>query len=76
LPYELGTQATFERNRINGRPLGDDVMDVMLTLACNRPLADGVAPDLNRIQDDFPYYGDPYTKDEQVGVTPVPHPSR
>jgi hypothetical protein len=76
LPYELGTPATFERTAFNGRPLGDDVMDVMLTLASNMPLADGVAPDRNRIRPDFPYYGAPYTKDEQVGVTPVSRPSK
>jgi Domain of unknown function (DUF4331) len=76
LPYELGTPATFERGRFNGRSLGDDVMDVMLSLACNKPLADGVSPDHDRISVEFPYYGAPYTKDEQIGVTPVPHPSK
>jgi hypothetical protein len=76
LPYEAGTPATFERNRFNGRSLGDDVMDVMLTIACNKPLADGVEPDSSRIRDEFPYYGVPYTKDEQIGVTPVPRPSK
>jgi Domain of unknown function (DUF4331) len=43
LPYELGTAAAFDLARFNGRPLGDDVMDVMLTLATNRPLQDGAA---------------------------------
>jgi hypothetical protein len=76
LPYELGTTATFDRSGFNGRALGDDVMDVMLTLASNKPLADGVSPDPNRIRTHFPYYGDPYTKDEQVGVTPVSRPSK
>jgi hypothetical protein len=76
LPYELGTPATFDRTRFNGRPLGDDVMDVMLTLAANKQIADGVAPDRSRIRDQFPYYGAPYTKDEQVGVTPVSRPSK
>jgi hypothetical protein len=74
LPYELGTPAIFERSRFNGRPLGDDVMDVMLTLACNKPLIDGVAPDHGLIRDEFPYYGTPYMKDEQVGVTPMLRP--
>jgi hypothetical protein len=45
LPYELGTQATFEVARFNGRALGDDVMDVMLTLATNTPIQDGAPPD-------------------------------
>jgi hypothetical protein len=75
LPYELGTPALFSRSSFNGRPLGDDVMDVMLILASNKPLADGVAPDPARIRKEFPYYGDPYAKDEQLGVTPVPRPS-
>jgi hypothetical protein len=76
LPYELGTAALFESTRFNGRPLGNDVMDVMLSLATNKPTADGVAPDRSRIRNEFPYYGDPYTKDEQVGVTPVPRPAK
>jgi hypothetical protein len=76
LPYELGTPATFDCNRFNGRSLGDDVMDVMLSLASNKPITDGVAPDRSHIRDQFPYYGTPYTKDEQVGVTPVSRPSK
>jgi Domain of unknown function (DUF4331) len=76
LTYELGTPATFNPAIFNGRPLGDDAMDVMLTLASNKPLADGVAPDQTRIRKEFPYYGEPYAKEEQVGVTPVPRPSR
>jgi hypothetical protein len=76
LPYELGTPAAFERNRFNGRALGDDVMDVMLTLASNKPLSDGVAPDRNRIREEFPYYGIPYSKDEQIGITPVSRPTK
>jgi hypothetical protein len=76
LPYELDTEAAFDQDGFNGRPLGDDVMDVMLTLACNKPLADGVAPDRSRTRSDFPYFGEPYTKAEQAGVTPVPRPAR
>jgi hypothetical protein len=76
LPYKLGTPAAFDLAGFNGRSLSDDVMDVMLSLAANRPLADGVAPDQTRICKEFPYYGEPYTKDEQVGVTPVPRPSK
>jgi hypothetical protein len=44
--------------------LGDDVMDVMLSLASNMQLSDGVVPDRSRIRDEFPYYGTPYSKDE------------
>jgi hypothetical protein len=76
LPYELGTPAMFSQDGFNGRPLGDDVMDVMLTLASNRSISDGVAPDLTRIRKEFPYYGDPYTKDEQTGVIPVTRPAK
>ena len=76
LPYELGTAATFALAGFNGRPLGDDAMDVMLTLASNQPITDGVAPDRSRIRNEFPYYGDPYTKDEQIGVTPVSRPTK
>ena len=59
LPYELGTAAAFDLAGFNGRPLGDDVMDVMLTLASNKPLQDGAAPDRNRIRTEFPYFGEP-----------------
>ena len=50
-----------------------DAADVMLTLATNTPLVDGLAPDRVRIRKDFPYYGAPYTAEEQVRVTPMPH---
>jgi hypothetical protein len=74
LPYELGTSAAFEVASFNGRALGDDALDVMLTLAANRPLVDGLAPDRRRIRKDFPYYGAPYTAEEQVGVRPMARP--
>ena len=74
LPYELGTAAAFDLAGFNGRPLGDDVMDVMLTLSSNKPLADGVAPDRSRTRSEFPYFGEPYTKAEQSDVTPIPRP--
>ena len=76
LPYELGTPAAFEVGSFNGRALGDDAMDAMLTLATNTPLVDGLAPDCGRIRNDFPYYGAPYTAEEQVGVTPMPRPAK
>jgi hypothetical protein len=76
LPYELGTAGAFDLAGFNGRPLGDDVMDVMLTLASNKPLEDGAGPDRNRVRHEFPYVGGPYTKEEQQGVTPVPRPSK
>ena len=71
LPYEIGTPALFDATRFNGRTLADDAMDVMLTLTANQPLVDGAAPDATRIRPDFPYYGEPYSKDEQAGVTPM-----
>jgi Domain of unknown function (DUF4331) len=76
LPYELGTRAAFEVGSFNGRALGDDALDVMLTLAANTPLVDGLAPDRTRIRKDFPYYGAPYTAEEQVGLTPMPRPAK
>jgi hypothetical protein len=74
LPYEIGTPAAFDLAGFNGRPLGDDVMDVMLTLASNKPLQDGAVPDRSRIRTEFPYFGEPYSKEEQKDVTPVPRP--
>ena len=70
LPYELGSAAAFDLTRFNGRPLGDDVMDVMLALLLNRPIQDGAAPDRNRIRAEFPYFGEPYSKEEQKDVVP------
>ena len=49
---------------------------MMLTLAANMPIVDGLAPDRGRIRKDFPYYGSPYTAEEQVGVTPRPRPAK
>lgn len=71
LPYELGTPAVFGFAGFNGRALTDDVMDVMLSLATNTALGDGVAPDKGRTRDEFPYFGEPYTRSEQAGVVPA-----
>jgi hypothetical protein len=71
LPYELGTGAAFDLQRFNGRPLHVDAYDVMLTLAANRPIVDGVAPDHSKIRAEFPYYGRPYTKEEQSDLAAI-----
>ncbi|HEX3954579.1 MAG TPA: DUF4331 family protein [Stellaceae bacterium] len=71
LPYELGTTASFDFAGFNGRALTDDVMDVILTLATNTTLGDGVAPDKARVRDVFPYFGSPYMPAEQVNVAPA-----
>ena len=76
LPYEIGTPASFSVAKFNGRALGDDVLDVMLTIATNKPIDDGLAPDPARIRKDFPYYGAPYTAEEQVGVAPIRPPAK
>jgi hypothetical protein len=75
LPYKIGTFASFDYAGFNGRALGDDVMDVMLTLAANQALSDGVAPDRQRTRGEFPYFGEPYTHDEQHGVSPAAQPT-
>jgi len=56
--------------------LGDDALDVMLTLVTNTPIVDGLAPDRGRIRKDFPYYGASCTAEEQVGVRPMPRPAK
>jgi hypothetical protein len=71
LPYELGSEAAFDFAGFNGRALGDDVMDVIITLASNVASADGVAPDRSRIRTDFPYFGPAFTTEEQAGITPA-----
>jgi len=68
LPYELDSDAAFSYASFNGRDLGDDAMDVMLTLATNTALSDGVMPDRTRTRAAFPYVGLPYTTKEQASV--------
>ena len=62
----------FITETINGRPLGADAFDVMVSLAAGRSLGDGVAPDVSRLLDVFPYYGPSYTAVEQRGLLPMP----
>jgi hypothetical protein len=64
LPYELDTPATFAVAGFNGRGLADDVMDVILSLATNTLLTDGVAPDRSRMRDAFPYFGEAFARPE------------
>jgi hypothetical protein len=71
LPYRIGTPAQFSVDEFNGRPLGSDAFDVMLSLASNIPIADGVGPDLARIRSEFPYCGEPYDASEQAGMRPL-----
>ena len=72
LPYTLGSAAMFTTETINGRPLGADAFDVMVSLAAGRSMGDGVAPDFSRLLDVFPYCGPPYTACEQRGPLPMP----
>lgn len=71
LPYELGTEARFNVTEFNGRPLHIDAYDVMLTIAANTAIADGVSPDLTRIAETFPYYGRPFSNEEQADLEPI-----
>ncbi|MYS23693.1 protein of unknown function [Streptomyces sp. DvalAA-14] len=71
LPYEIGTEAEFTLDRFNGRPLGTDAFDIMLTLGAGTPVADGVSPDAPRARAEFPYVGLPYDDTEQSGLRPL-----
>jgi hypothetical protein len=62
LPYGLDTTAAFGSAGFNGRGLADDVMGVILTLATNAELSDGVAPDRSRMRDEFPDFGEPHAR--------------
>ena len=73
-PYLPGSPGAFAVSGCNGRALTDDVMDVVLTLAANTPLGDGVAPPRDRVSADFPYFGPPYSEAEQRGVAPARAP--
>ena len=55
----------------NGRCLTDDAYDVMLSLATNITVKDGVGPDPARVRADFPYYGTPFSRSEQAGLGPI-----
>jgi hypothetical protein len=55
LPYRLGSAASFDFTGFNGRALGDNVMDTMLTLLTNKPLGTGIAPDPSLFDSNFPY---------------------
>jgi Domain of unknown function (DUF4331) len=59
LPYTVGTPASFDYTGFNGRALGDNVMDNMLSVLTNSPLGTGIAPDPGRICGDFPYFSRP-----------------
>jgi hypothetical protein len=72
LPYTMGSAAMFTTETMNGRPLAADAFDVMVSLAAGRSLGDGVAPEVSRLLDVFPYYGPPYTTVEQRGLSPMP----
>jgi hypothetical protein len=72
LPYTMGSAAMFTTETINGRPLGADAFDVMVSLAAGRSLGDCVGPDVSRLIDVFPYFGPPYTAVEQQGLLPIP----
>ncbi len=68
LPYTLGTKARFDVSVFNGRPFTADVLDVMASIATNREVSDGVAPDAGRVVSVFPYYGAAYSPAEQEGL--------
>lgn len=75
LPYELNSEAMFDFAGFNGRLRGDDVMDIMITLASNAVLADVVAPNRVRIRSDFPYLGPAFTAHDQAKMRaqkPIP----
>jgi hypothetical protein len=71
LPYRIGSPATFTVEEFNGRPLGADAFDVMLSIGANTAVADGVAPDVARIRPQFPHCGVPYDDAEQAGLRPL-----
>ena len=67
--WERQLRIDVARSPMEGR-WDDDAQDVMLSLASNRSIQDGAAPDLNRIRAEFPYFGEPYSKEEQKDVIP------
>lgn len=57
ITYEVGSDAEYTINKINGRPLQADAMDIALALlvGSDTPIDDKVAIILERYQDEFPY---------------------
>lgn len=51
--YRVGTPAVYGFGASNGRALGDDSFDVMMSMVFNRALSDGVAP--GKLREGFPY---------------------
>jgi hypothetical protein len=74
LPYELGTTALFDQTRFNGRLLTDDAMDVMLTLASGKPLADGVSPIQDGCNRTFRTMGHLIRRRNRAELSPRPVP--
>jgi hypothetical protein len=68
ITYELGSAARFAVDRFNGRRFDNDAFDVMLTLTAGTPVSDGASPPVERSIPDFPYYGTPYSRDDQTGL--------
>ncbi len=62
LPYVVGTPASFDYTGFNGRALGDNVMDNMLSVLTNSPLGTGIAPDKGSVAKGFPYFTQPVRK--------------
>ena len=67
----MWTRAEFSVVGFNGRYLTDNAYDVMLSLATNTAVQDGVGPDSARVRPNFPYYGTPFSRSEQDGLGPT-----
>jgi hypothetical protein len=60
----------------NGRALGDDALDVMLTLATNTRLSMDLLPTVGAFTRIFHIMERRIQAEEQVGVTPMPRPAK
>jgi hypothetical protein len=71
---EIRATHTRDDGRIftfNGLRLTDEAYDVMLSLAANNVVHDGVAPIAARTRPDFPYYGALSNSEEQAGLQAI-----
>ena len=71
LPYVVGEAARFTVETISGRPLGDHALAAMWSVVAATAITDGNAPDMSRSKPDFPYYGAPFTAEDQAGLSPL-----
>jgi len=66
LEYRLGSPGQYGFAVRDGRSLGDDVMDVTISLVANAPVADGASPPAGASAESWPYVARPHRRGGQA----------